>query len=75
LAVEALLATEKTLPVNVKFFFEGQEEIGSPQLSAFVARHKEKFACNLVVSAASRGRAATCTADSMAAYCKIRLKR
>jgi acetylornithine deacetylase/succinyl-diaminopimelate desuccinylase-like protein len=51
LAVEALLATEKTLPVNVKFCFEGQEEIGSPQLPAFLARHKEKFACDLVISA------------------------
>lgn len=51
LAVEALLAAEKTLPVNVKFCFEGQEEIGSPQLPDFMVRHKEKFACDLVVSA------------------------
>ena len=33
LAVEALLKTQGELPVNVKFFFEGQEEIGSPQLA------------------------------------------
>jgi acetylornithine deacetylase/succinyl-diaminopimelate desuccinylase-like protein len=50
LAVEALLACEATLPVNVKFFFEGQEEIGSPQLPPFVAAHRELLACDLVVS-------------------------
>ncbi len=51
LAVEALLQTESKLPVNVKFCFEGQEEIGSPQLNSFLAQHKEKFACDLVLSA------------------------
>lgn len=51
LAVEALLRTEGSLPVNVKFFFEGQEEIGSPQLPDFLAQHREHFACDLVVSA------------------------
>jgi acetylornithine deacetylase/succinyl-diaminopimelate desuccinylase-like protein len=51
LAVEALLQSEGELPVNVKFCFEGQEEIGSPQLNNFLAQHKEKFACDLVLSA------------------------
>lgn len=51
LAVEALLRTEGKLPVNVKFCFEGQEEIGSPQLDGFLAEHQEKFACDLVLSA------------------------
>jgi acetylornithine deacetylase/succinyl-diaminopimelate desuccinylase-like protein len=37
LAVEAMLKTRGALPVNVKFFFEGQEEIGSPDLPPFVA--------------------------------------
>ncbi len=50
LAVEALLKTEGRLPLNVKFFFEGQEEIGSPQLPEFVAANRELFACDLVVS-------------------------
>ncbi len=40
-----------SLPVNVKFCFEGQEEIGSPQIPSFLARHKELFACDLAVSA------------------------
>ena len=37
LAVEALFQAEGALPVNVKFFLEGQEEIGSPQLPALIA--------------------------------------
>jgi acetylornithine deacetylase/succinyl-diaminopimelate desuccinylase-like protein len=51
LAIEALLQTSGTLPVNLKFFFEGQEEIGSPHIPPFLAEHKELFACDLVVSA------------------------
>ena len=51
LAVEALLRTEGALPVNVKFFLEGQEEIGSPQLPALIASQRDLLACNLVLSA------------------------
>ena len=50
LGVEALLKTEGALPLNVKFFLEGQEEIGSPQLPAFVASHRDLLACDLVLS-------------------------
>ena len=50
-ALEAMLASTGGLPVNVKCFFEGQEEIGSPQLPGFLARERERFACDLVVSA------------------------
>ena len=51
LAIEALLQTTGELPVNVKFLLEGQEEIGSPDLPAFVDRHKARLACDLVLSA------------------------
>ena len=51
LATEALMQTEGKLPVNVKYFFEGQEEIGSPTLPPFVAEHKDLFACDMVISA------------------------
>jgi acetylornithine deacetylase/succinyl-diaminopimelate desuccinylase-like protein len=51
LALEALLQSTGKLPVNVKCFFEGQEEIGSPTLPPFIAANREKFACNFVVSA------------------------
>ena len=50
LATEALLRSEGELPINVKYFFEGQEEIGSPQLPDFVAGHRELLACDMVVS-------------------------
>jgi acetylornithine deacetylase/succinyl-diaminopimelate desuccinylase-like protein len=33
------MAGKGAFPVNVKFLIEGQEEIGSPQLDAFVAQH------------------------------------
>jgi len=51
LAVEAMLKTEGKLPVNVKFMFEGQEEIGSPQLPGFVAAQRDLLACDVVLSA------------------------
>ncbi len=51
LAVEALLHTQGRLPVNVKFFFEGQEEIGSPQLPEFIQAHRELLACDAILSA------------------------
>ncbi len=51
LAVEALLRSEGAVPVNLKFCFEGQEEIGSPQIPEFMPPHVERFASNLAVSA------------------------
>lgn len=51
LGVEALLRTRGELPVNVRFLLEGQEEIGSPQLRDFVAANRDRFACDLVLSA------------------------
>jgi acetylornithine deacetylase/succinyl-diaminopimelate desuccinylase-like protein len=53
LAAEALLQTTGNLPLNVRFLFEGQEEIGSPQLPGFVAEHRERLACDMVISADS----------------------
>ncbi|MFJ7952587.1 dipeptidase [Lysinibacillus sp. NPDC096418] len=47
--IEALFATTGTLPVNVKFIYEGEEEIGSPNLPAFVEEHKEKLSADLIV--------------------------
>ncbi len=49
-ALESMLQTEGRLPVNVKFCFEGQEEIGSPQISDFLAREKASFQSDLAVS-------------------------
>lgn len=49
--VEALLATNRALPVNVKFLIEGQEEIGCPQMPAFVAANRELLTCEYVLNA------------------------
>lgn len=51
LAVEALLACRGRLPCNVKILLEGEEEIGSPQMPAFVAANRERLACDLVITA------------------------
>jgi acetylornithine deacetylase/succinyl-diaminopimelate desuccinylase-like protein len=50
LAVEALLKSDGKLPVNLKLFFEGQEEIGSPQLPKWIADHRDLLACDVVLS-------------------------
>jgi len=52
-AVEALGITEGGPPVNVIFFFEGEEEIGSANLPAFVAANQERLRCDVVLSADS----------------------
>lgn len=40
-SVEALLKTTGSLPVNVKFIIEGEEEIGSPNLAPFIKANKK----------------------------------
>lgn len=49
-AVEAVLKTNGTLPVNVKFLIEGEEEIGSPNLAAFIERHKSQLKCDFALN-------------------------
>ncbi|MDQ3043930.1 MAG: dipeptidase [Chloroflexota bacterium] len=50
-AVEALTHGGNAPPVNLIFFFEGEEEIGSPNLAPFVHAERERLACNMVLSA------------------------
>ncbi len=50
-AAEAMLRTGGKLPINLKFIFEGQEEIGSPHLPAFVEAHRDRLACDMVFNA------------------------
>lgn len=38
-------------PINVKFIFEGEEEIGSPNLREIVREHEERLSADAVVSA------------------------
>jgi acetylornithine deacetylase/succinyl-diaminopimelate desuccinylase-like protein len=51
IVAEAMLQTKGSLPVNLKFLFEGQEEIGSPQLPGFIAANQDLLSCDLVLSA------------------------
>lgn len=53
-AVEAWLKTRGRLPVNVKCLFEGEEEIGSPNLKPFLQRHQQKLAADVAVMSDTR---------------------
>ena len=53
-AIEFYLRNTRRLPVNVKCLFEGEEEIGSPNLKPFVARHRRALACDTVVMSDTR---------------------
>ena len=46
---EALTASKLRPKVNVKFFFEGEEEKGSPHLAEILARHKARLASDVWV--------------------------
>jgi acetylornithine deacetylase/succinyl-diaminopimelate desuccinylase-like protein len=50
-SVAAWVATGQELPIQVKFLIEGEEEVGSEQLQAFLSQPgaAEKLACDVVV--------------------------
>jgi acetylornithine deacetylase/succinyl-diaminopimelate desuccinylase-like protein len=48
-ALEAHLAARGTLPINVIVLAEGEEEVGSVNLEAFLEREKARLACDAVV--------------------------
>ncbi len=47
-AFELMIRTG-TLPCNVKFLIEGEEEVGSPNLAAFCLAHKELLKADLIL--------------------------
>ena len=51
LAAEALLRETGRLPVNVRFFFEGQEEIGSPDLPPWIDANLDRLQADMIFSA------------------------
>lgn len=48
-SVESWLATQGKLPLQVKFVIEGEEEVGSHSLPKFLADHRERLRCDVVV--------------------------
>lgn len=48
LGVEKTLKEKGELPVNLIFLFEGEEEIGSPNLVPFLLEHKDALACDII---------------------------
>ncbi|HEU4988709.1 MAG TPA: dipeptidase [Gemmatimonadaceae bacterium] len=48
---EAFFAVDGALPVNVKCMFEGEEEIGSPSLDAFIRDNTDLLKADVVLSA------------------------
>ena len=48
LGVEKMLKEDGELPVNLIFLFEGEEEIGSPNLGPFLEAHKDELKCDVI---------------------------
>jgi acetylornithine deacetylase/succinyl-diaminopimelate desuccinylase-like protein len=49
MAAAALLATRGSLPVNVKYLFEGEEESNSANLDAWLARERERLTADVAI--------------------------
>lgn len=48
-SVEAYFKTNGSLPINLKFIIEGEEEIGSESLESFLIHHKDILKCDAVL--------------------------
>ena len=48
-AVEAWMETAGSLPVNLRFFFEGDEEVGSEPIEKFIADHADLLEADVCV--------------------------
>ncbi len=47
-ALEVMLQTN-SLPTNIKFIIEGEEEVGSPNLGAFISSHKDLLKADVIL--------------------------
>jgi acetylornithine deacetylase/succinyl-diaminopimelate desuccinylase-like protein len=77
-AVEAHLKQAGSLPLNIRFFIEGEEEVGSVHLDDFVRSHKQDLAADVVVISDSpmfdRGIPSICYGLRGLAYFQIDLR-
>lgn len=53
-ALEAYLMTSRSLPLNIKCLFEGEEEIGSPHLPNFIEQHKHALRADAALMSDTR---------------------
>jgi len=78
LALESHLRSHGSCPVNVKFLIEGEEEIGSPNLGAFIAKQRSLLACDVAVVSDSamfaKGQPAICYGLRGLAYLELRVQ-
>ena len=49
LAAEAWMKTAGSLPINLKFCLEGEEEIGSPNLEGVIEQHRDRLGCDYIL--------------------------
>jgi len=77
-AVEAFMKQAGSLPLNFKFFIEGEEEVGSVHLDQFVREHRQDLAADVVVISDSpmfdRGVPSICYGLRGLAYFQIDLR-
>lgn len=50
-AMEAMMHNDGKLPVNVKFMFEGNEEVGSPYFKSFLEKNKDLLKADFALNA------------------------
>ena len=48
-SAEAWIKTRGSLPINLKYIIEGEEEVGSQGLEHFLAEHADRLACDCIV--------------------------
>ena len=48
---EAIYKSSGSFPFNIKFLFEGEEEIASPKMPEFVSSNVDKLKCDMIFSA------------------------
>src|SRR4051812_6128168 len=77
-AVEAHLKQNGRLPINIRFFIEGEEEVGSVHLDDFIRAHKDDLRADLVVISDTamfdRGVPSICYGLRGLVYCQIELR-
>ena len=77
-AIEACMRQNGSLPVNIKLVLEGEEEVGSENLDAFLSDHKSALAADVVVISDTpmfgRGMPSICYGLRGLTYCQIDLR-